>query len=106
MRFMALNLQGVEICDKPILDARMSLTSPEGGTTVPLLSGEVIMSVNLKERMGKSCSPVSKMAFTSRPLIFVITAATVCFGVCAAILHPQKFGEFATSIRRCLLEKS
>ena len=107
MRFLALNVQGVEVSDKLMLDTRVGLNSPECGTMVPLLSGEVVMSVNLKESAGKSCSPVlTKMAFTSRPLIFVITAVTVCFGVCVAIFHPQKVGEFAMTIRRCLLEKS
>lgn len=104
---MALNLQGREISDKSMLDTRVSLTFPEGSTTVPLLRGEIVMSVKLNERARKSCNPVfMKTAFTARPLIFAITAATVCFGVCAAIFHPQKVGEFATTIRRCLLEKS
>lgn len=66
------------------------------------------MSVDIKERAEKSFSPVftTKTTFTSRPFILVIATVAVCFGVCAAIFHPQKVGELATTIRRCLLDKS
>lgn len=42
----------------------------------------------------------------SRPAILMIASVAVCVGVCAAILHPGRVGEFAVSIRRCLFSKS
>lgn len=97
----------MEVMDKPKLEAKVGLASLEGGATVPLLTGEVVMHVNISERLGTSCTPLlTKTAFTSRPLIFLVTAATVCLGLCAVIFHPVKVGEVATTIRKCLLENS
>ncbi|KAL3508022.1 hypothetical protein ACH5RR_033404 [Cinchona calisaya] len=101
------NNQGEEVTSKPNFTTRVDLASLEGGTTAPLLNGEVVMSVNIIERLGKSCSPLlTKRVFSSRPLIFAATAATVCFGLCAVLLHPEKVGVVATTIRKCLLENS
>lgn len=74
------------------------------GEIVPLLNGEVIMNVNLiKEWQRKSCGHIfSGRVLFSRPTIFVIAMTAVCFGVCVVSLHPQKVGDFATSIRRSL----
>ncbi|KAL3505806.1 hypothetical protein ACH5RR_031188 [Cinchona calisaya] len=97
--------QGMEVVDKPKLEAKVGLASLEGGTTVPLLTGEVVMHVNDSE--GKSCSPsLAKTFFTSQHLICAVTAATVCFGLCTVVFHPEKVGEIATTIQKCLLENS
>lgn len=69
----------------------------------PLLSHHVVMNLNLHGRPRKS----GRLLFTgtlwaSRPLIMAVAAFGVCLGVCAVILHPQRVGEIATSIRRCL----
>lgn len=71
---------------------------------VPLLNREVVMNVNLiKELPRKSCSPIfSGRVLSSLPTVTVIAMAAVCFGVCLVVLHPQKVGHFATSIRRSL----
>ncbi|XP_027121161.1 squamosa promoter-binding-like protein 7 isoform X1 [Coffea arabica] len=101
------NSQGEEVTSKAKLTARVDISSHEGGTTVPLLTGEVVMRVNVSERPGKSCSPLLiKTGFSSRPLIFALTAATVCIGLCAVLFHPEKVGEVATTIRKCLEQNS
>ncbi|KAJ4968859.1 hypothetical protein NE237_015560 [Protea cynaroides] len=45
----------------------------------------------------------SRTVMTPRFLLLSFAAAVMCFGVCAVVLHPHKVGEFAISIRRCLL---
>ncbi|GLT59668.1 hypothetical protein SLA2020_324760 [Shorea laevis] len=76
--------------------------------TLPLLNKEVVMNVKVsKEWPRKSCNPVfSTAAWRSRPSVFLIATAAVCFAICAAIIHPQKLGEFAVTIRRSLFDKS
>ena len=105
---LTLKLQGEEVTSKAKLTARVDISSShEGGTTVPLLTGEVVMRVNVSERPGKSCSPLLiKTGFSSRPLIFAVTAATVCIGLCAVLFHPETVGEVATTIRKCLQQNS
>ncbi|GLT99230.1 hypothetical protein SLE2022_166820 [Rubroshorea leprosula] len=76
--------------------------------TLPLLNKEVVMNVNVsKEWPRKSCNPVfSTTAWRSRATVFLIATAAVCFAICAATIHPQKFGEFAVTIRRSLFQRS
>ncbi|KAL2506723.1 Squamosa promoter-binding-like protein 7 [Abeliophyllum distichum] len=98
--------QGLER-EKNKLESRVVLPSLDESATVPLLNGEVIMSVNLKEMPGKFCSRLfTRTVLISRPLIFAIAALGVCFGICAVVLHPRKVGELATTIRRCLFDNS
>ncbi|XP_073137994.1 squamosa promoter-binding-like protein 7 [Henckelia pumila] len=71
----------------------------------PLLNHQVVMNLNVYERPRKS----GRLLFTgtfwaSRPLIMAVAAFGVCLGVCVVILHPQRVGEIATSIRRCLFD--
>ncbi|XP_075516537.1 squamosa promoter-binding-like protein 7 [Primulina tabacum] len=71
----------------------------------PLLNHQVVMNLNLHERPRNS----GRMLFTgtlwaSRPFIMAVAAFGVCLGVCVVILHPQRVGEIATSIRRCLFD--
>lgn len=71
---------------------------------VPLLGGEVVMNVmHIKELPRKSCHRI--FATTKRSAMFVIATAAVCFGVCVVFLHPNKVGEFAVTVRRCLFDK-
>ncbi|GLT42027.1 hypothetical protein SLA2020_160510 [Shorea laevis] len=81
--------------------------TPHRTETLPLLNKEVVMNVNVsKEWPRKSCSPAfSPTAWGSRPTVFLIATVAVCFGICVAILHPQKLGEFAVTIRRSLFNK-
>ncbi|KAL2455079.1 Squamosa promoter-binding-like protein 7 [Forsythia ovata] len=93
--------------EKNKLESRVVLPSLDESATVPLLNGEVLMSINLKEMPGKSCSRLfTRTVLISRPLIFAIAALGVCLGICAIVLHPQKVGELATTIRRCLFDNS
>ncbi|XP_022854475.1 squamosa promoter-binding-like protein 7 isoform X1 [Olea europaea var. sylvestris] len=89
------------------LESRVALPSLGESATVPLLNGELLMSVNLEERPGKSCSRLFTMTVViSHPLVFAIAAVGVCFGICAVVLHPQKVSELATTIARCLFDDS
>lgn len=90
------------------IDASEGFTSRERSATVPLLNGEVFMSIKEGRQPKKPQSHVlfTKSVFTSRPLIFVIATATVCFGICAAVLHPDNVGTFATTIRRCMFDNT
>lgn len=83
-------------------------TSLDRSETAPLLNAEVIMSVNnSKEQQRMSCNLLyTKTVLPSRPLFFLVSAVAVCFGVCAIVFHPQKVGEIAVTIRRCLFDQS
>ncbi|KAM7488236.1 hypothetical protein LguiB_025720 [Lonicera macranthoides] len=89
-------------------DASEGFIFRERSTTVPLLNREVFMSIKEGQQPKKPHSRVlfTKSVFTSRPLIFVIATATVCFGICAAVLHPDNVGKFATTIRRCMFDNT
>uniref|UniRef100_A0A5B7AUV9 Putative squamosa promoter-binding-like protein 7 n=1 Tax=Davidia involucrata TaxID=16924 RepID=A0A5B7AUV9_DAVIN len=97
-------LQEMEIAEKGKLNVMVGSTSIDRSEAVSLLDREVVMNVDLiKEQPMKSCNTT----LTSRPFVFVIAAAaTVCFGICVVLLHPQKVGEFAVTIRRCLFDNS
>lgn len=93
------------------LDAILHSTSVDNTVTVPLLNGEAIMSMsNLSKdppRKPYNHSYTNTCtALTSRPIIFIIASAAVCFGICAVLLHPQKSSEIAVTIRRCLFDRS
>lgn len=42
----------------------------------------------------------------SRPALYLVATAAVCFGVCAALLHPHKVGEFAVYVQRRLFDNT
>ncbi|XP_047315979.1 squamosa promoter-binding-like protein 7 isoform X2 [Impatiens glandulifera] len=94
----------------PVQYQEMETTKFEDSNgTTPLLNKEVVMSVNfVKEQHRKSCSSVllTEKSFGSRPFVFLVAAAVVCFSICAVVLHPQKVGRIAVTIRRCLFENS
>ncbi|XP_051129629.1 squamosa promoter-binding-like protein 7 [Andrographis paniculata] len=74
----------------------------------PLLKGDVIMNVELHNKPGKICGPLlTRSILTSRSIIIMgIAAIGVCFGICAIVIHPQRVGQIATSIHRCLFYKA
>ncbi|XVE65696.1 hypothetical protein DITRI_Ditri08aG0020300 [Diplodiscus trichospermus] len=89
------------------LQAKMASTTFTRSETVPLLNKEIIMNVNLsKECPRKSCSPIfTTTTLRSRPTVFLIATAAICFGICAVIFHPNKVGEFAVTIHRRLFNR-
>ncbi|CAL5415847.1 unnamed protein product [Camellia sinensis] len=93
--FWHLKLQGTETTETGNLDAEAGSSSQDLVGNLPLLNREVVMNMNLmKKRPGKSCLAL-------RPLVLAIAATTAgCFGICAVLVHPQKAGEIATTIRR------
>ncbi|KAG5554897.1 hypothetical protein RHGRI_012454 [Rhododendron griersonianum] len=99
--------QEMEATQRGNLDARAGSNSQDQSLSLPLLSREVVMRMNLiKERPRMSCSRVftTNKYLASHRLVFVIAAAASCFGICAVVFHPQKVGHFATTIRRCLFD--
>uniref|UniRef100_A0AB39A6L8 Squamosa promoter-binding protein n=1 Tax=Actinidia deliciosa TaxID=3627 RepID=A0AB39A6L8_ACTDE len=99
-------LQDMEATERGNLDAVAGQNSQDQCVNLPLLNREVVMSMNLVgERQRKSCNRLfTKKYLVSRPLIFLIAAAAVCFGICEVLFHPQKVGKIATTIRRCLFD--
>ncbi|XP_052483999.1 squamosa promoter-binding-like protein 7 isoform X3 [Gossypium raimondii] len=86
----------------------MASTTLTRSETVPLLNKEIVMNVNLsKELPRKSCSTIfATTTLRSCPALFVVATAAICLGICAVFLHPNKVGEFAVTIRRCLSKRS
>ncbi|KAF6138672.1 hypothetical protein GIB67_009866 [Kingdonia uniflora] len=74
--------------------------------TAPLVNNEVVVNVNHVPQ--RPCRGIFQSTITcSRPFVLIVVAsAALCFGVCATLLHPQKVGQFAISIRRCLFGNS
>ncbi|XWS13986.1 hypothetical protein CRYUN_Cryun36dG0085300 [Craigia yunnanensis] len=89
------------------LQTMMASTTFTRSETVPLLNKEIIMNVNLsKECPRKPCSPIfATTTLRSRPAVFIIATAAICLGICAVFYHPNKVGEFAVTIRRCLFDR-
>lgn len=89
-------------------------TSNNGSITVPLLKAKAGSKPNFftkecgRKLLGCSISGrtlysrSSGAYFCFRPVLYAITIATVCLGICAVIFHPH-VSEFAMSVRRCLL---
>ncbi|MBA0555589.1 hypothetical protein Golob_025760 [Gossypium lobatum] len=86
----------------------MASTTLTRSETVPLLNKEIVMNVNLsKELPRKSCSTIfATTTLRSYPALFVVATAAICLGICAVFLHPNRVGEFAVTIRRCLSKRS
>lgn len=74
--------------------------------TVPLLNEKLREKMTVQEHSRKSCGLLfSGTLFRRQTTLFAVTFAAVCFGICAALVHSHKVGEFAISIRRCLIDK-
>ncbi|XP_010279431.1 PREDICTED: squamosa promoter-binding-like protein 7 [Nelumbo nucifera] len=84
-----------------IFGAVATSNSGDSSVNVPLINRDVVMNVNYEPR--KSCGYIlSNTTRNSRPLVFIVVATAMCFGICAVLLHPHKVGDLAISIRRCL----
>ncbi|KAL9240859.1 hypothetical protein vseg_015032 [Gypsophila vaccaria] len=79
---------------------------PRKGETDALL--DRVMRGNCNREWPKTLGYImtSKRLTISRPLIYMIAAVAVCFGVCAVVFHPQKVAKFAVTIRRCVFDQS
>nr|XP_043605930.1 squamosa promoter-binding-like protein 7 isoform X2 [Erigeron canadensis] len=77
---------------------------------VALLNADCVMSVTpYKEQLEKPSNRTftyynTSRLFTPRPLILTIALVTICFGICAVVLHPQKATAIAVTIHRCLFD--
>ncbi|GAB4851209.1 Squamosa promoter-binding-like protein [Ancistrocladus abbreviatus] len=83
-------------------------TSKRRDETLPLLSGDVAMKVDdSREWPRKSYNLVAlSRTINSRPLVYMLVAVAVCFGICAVFLHPYQVHKLAVTIRRCLFDDS
>ncbi|XP_030540825.1 squamosa promoter-binding-like protein 7 [Rhodamnia argentea] len=70
----------------------------------PLLDVELVMNGNLLKEKPRNRVLLNSV-MRSRPALYVVATAAVCFGVCAVLLHPDKVGEFAVSIHRSLFDR-
>lgn len=70
----------------------------------PLLDVESVMNGNLLKEKPRSRVLLNSV-MRSRPALYVVATAAVCFGVCAVLLHPDKVGDFAVSIHRSLFDR-
>lgn len=101
-------LQGLEERSNGKLGTMMASSSFTRSETVPLLNKEIVMNVNLSKEwcLRKSCSPnFATATLRSRPAVFIIVTTAICLGMCAVFFHPNKVGEFAVTIRRCLFDR-
>ncbi|CAK9318570.1 unnamed protein product [Citrullus colocynthis] len=74
--------------------------------TIPLINEKLGKKRTVQEHSRKSCSLLFSGAhFRRQTTLFAVTFVAVCFGICAALVHSHKVGEFAISIRRCLIDK-
>ncbi|KAG4126565.1 hypothetical protein ERO13_D10G164500v2 [Gossypium hirsutum] len=81
------------------------MAAPTPSETVPLLNKENIMNVNLsKDYSRKSCG-FATMRLRSHAAVLIIAATAICLGMCAVIFHPNRVGEFAVTMRRCLFDR-
>ncbi|XP_028759863.1 squamosa promoter-binding-like protein 7 isoform X2 [Neltuma alba] len=89
-------------------DAKLGVRSPiwaDKSERMPLLGSDIIMNMEeLPPPFGYR--HLARGFLCSRPAILMIASVAVCLGVCAALLHPGRVGEFAVSIRRCLFSNS
>ncbi|KAF5180742.1 Squamosa promoter-binding-like protein [Thalictrum thalictroides] len=83
----------------------------KSGETVPLINKEVVMDLTNGPQPAlwpqKTCRrflPTTMMR--SRPVFLIAAATVMCFGICAVVLHPNKVGDFAVTIHRCLFGRS
>ncbi|KAK9725607.1 hypothetical protein RND81_05G156900 [Saponaria officinalis] len=78
------------------------------GVSDALLDREACMNGNgngeWPKRLGYLMT--SKRVTITRPLVYMIAAVAVCFGVCAVAFHPQKVAKFAVTIRSCVFDQS
>ncbi|XP_022953236.1 squamosa promoter-binding-like protein 7 [Cucurbita moschata] len=79
-------------------------TSTSSVETRPLLNEKLREKIMVQENSRKSCGLLfSGTVFRRQTALFAITFAAVCLGICAALVHSHKVGEFAVSIRRCVI---
>ncbi|KAG8480960.1 hypothetical protein CXB51_025645 [Gossypium anomalum] len=81
------------------------MAAPTPSETVPLLNKEIIMNVNLSKGYSRKSCGFATMRLSSRPAVLIIAATAICLGMCAVIFHPNRVGEFAVTIRRCLFDR-
>lgn len=102
--------QDMEITVDGKLDvvANSASTSNQKSERIPLLNREAVIEAAIVKEApwprksscrGRCAGPI----LTFRPSIYIIAAAAICLGICAVVFHPRRVGEFAVSIRRCLL---
>ncbi|KAL1539070.1 Squamosa [Salvia divinorum] len=90
---------------KNLLRVVMPRPSLHEDATFPLLQDEVILNVDLQESTRTSWSrSLSRTLSTWRLLVMAVMAISVCFGVCAVVVHPQRVSQITSTIHSCLFD--
>ncbi|PKI68821.1 hypothetical protein CRG98_010878 [Punica granatum] len=95
--------QDMEIGENKNQGPLTTLTFTDKAEVVPLLDFEGSERGTLLKR-NPSRQIFSPLLLRSRPSLYIVTTAAVCFGVCAVLLHPHKVGEFAVYVHRRLFD--
>ncbi|KAL1539071.1 Squamosa, variant 2 [Salvia divinorum] len=97
--------QGFQRTVKNLLRVVMPRPSLHEDATFPLLQDEVILNVDLQESTRTSWSrSLSRTLSTWRLLVMAVMAISVCFGVCAVVVHPQRVSQITSTIHSCLFD--
>uniref|UniRef100_A0A7N0T2I5 SBP-type domain-containing protein n=1 Tax=Kalanchoe fedtschenkoi TaxID=63787 RepID=A0A7N0T2I5_KALFE len=85
-------------------------TRAQRSETVPLLCvDDSVKTKHMDKWPRQSCSAIissTRIVPHTRTTFSLAAIALVCFGVCAVMIHPDKVGQFAVIVRRCLFDRS
>nr|DAD37871.1 TPA_asm: hypothetical protein HUJ06_008512 [Nelumbo nucifera] len=94
------NNQDTETRGEEIMGVVGTTNLKDSSITLALINRGDVMNVKYPR---KPCGYIlSNRVINSRPLIFMVVAAAMCFGICAVLFHPHKVGELTVTIRRCV----
>ncbi|KAK9079871.1 hypothetical protein SSX86_001544 [Deinandra increscens subsp. villosa] len=81
-------------------------TSGHKSEKIGLLNADCVMRVTPYKEQPKKPLLNYKINryFTPRTLILAVGLVTVCFGICAVVLHPHKASAIAVTIHKCLFD--
>lgn len=103
---VCLYLQKTESIESDHFQAVAGSTSIGNVETVPFLNEKLGQKIMVQKHSRKPCSLLFSGPLCRRQTtLFAVTFVAVCFGICAALVHSHKVGEFAVTIRRCLIDK-
>ncbi|KAK4753167.1 hypothetical protein SAY87_021965 [Trapa incisa] len=101
---MSLPNKDMEIGDNGICRPLAGTTCTDQNDTFPLLDFEGSESGTLKKKPSRQI--FLPFMLRSRPALYVVATAAICFGVCAVLLHPHKVGDFAVYVQRSLFDNT
>ncbi|XP_077219265.1 squamosa promoter binding protein-like 7 [Tasmannia lanceolata] len=97
-------IQHMEMKKEDVLQLPGSSASQECGIASPLINKDIIMNVNCWQP--KAYGHTFSHTIRRKPMALLILTTVVCCGVCVALSHPHKVGEFTVYVQRCLFGTS